>query len=107
MIERHPMADAAPAIMPDHGEPFEAEVPHHFDLILPGGALGISGMIFAIRRLAAVAIAAQIGRDYGELFGQSRRDLVPLGMRLRESVQQQDWRAAAGRVRRGWSLPKY
>ncbi len=52
-------------------------------------------MVRAIAGLAAVAIAAQIGRDHGEVFRKQRCDDVPLGQRLRPAVQQQHRRTTA------------
>jgi hypothetical protein len=43
----------------------------------------------AADRPDAVAVAAQVGRDHGELPGQHRGDPVPGGMGLRVAVQQQ------------------
>ena len=45
--------------------------------------------------LAAVAVAAQVGADDGEVSGQAGRDLVPHGMGLRIAVEQQQGRTAA------------
>lgn len=96
MVEGHAVPNASAAIVSDDRELVESEVPHHFHLILRGGAFGMAGMIFAVRRFAAVAIAAKIGGDHRELLGQPRRDLVPLDVRLRKTVEQQNRRTAAG-----------
>ena len=45
-------------------------------------------------RLGAIAIAAQVGRDDGELGGQARSELAPHQMGLRVAVQQQQRRPA-------------
>ncbi|MNR41524.1 hypothetical protein D3C85_1599190 [compost metagenome] len=46
-------------------------------------------------RLAAVAVAAQVGGDHGEMLGQLFGDLVPDDVGLRVPVQQQQARPAA------------
>src|SRR5579871_3537851 len=97
MVERHAMSDASAAIMTDHRELFEAEMLHHFDLILGHGALRVAGVILTIRRLAAIAIAAQIRGDHREVFRERGRDLMPDHVRLRIAVQQQQSGSAAAR----------
>jgi hypothetical protein len=87
----HPRA----AVVPGDGEPVEAERRHRLDLVERQRPLGIGREIGAGQRLRAVAIAAQIGRDDGEVLGQARRHLAPHRMGLRVAVQQQQRRAAA------------
>src|SRR3989475_6450283 len=55
----------------------------------------LEGMIRAVRRLAAVAVAAQIGGYHGEPLGQSRRHFVPHDMSLRITMQHQHRRPAS------------
>ena len=52
-------------------------------------------MVLAVGRLAAVAVAAQVGHDHRVALAQPRRDLVPLDVRLRGAVHQQQRRTAA------------
>ena len=49
----------------------------------------------AARRLARIAVAAQIGSDDGELFGKARGQFMPHDMILRRAVQQEQRRPAA------------
>jgi hypothetical protein len=95
MLDRQPPRDPRPAIVPRHSEALEAERPHHVDLILGHRTLRVVRVIVAVRRLAAVAVTAQIGHYDRELPRQPARDLVPLGVRLRIPVdQQQRWPTA-------------
>jgi hypothetical protein len=52
-------------------------------------------VVGAARRLAALAIAAQVGGDHGEVGRQVAGDAVPDRLGLRIAVQQQERRAAA------------
>ena len=72
VIERHPVGDAAAAILADDREPVEAEVLHDVDLVLRHRALRIVRMIGQALRLAAVAVAAQVAGDDGEVLGELR-----------------------------------
>ena len=67
MIETHAVRHARAAVVTRHHECLEAELLHHLDLVLRHGAERIVLMVLGARRLGAVAIAAQIGRDHGEL----------------------------------------
>ncbi len=62
--------DAAAAVLADDGEALEAEVPHHLDLVLRHRALRIVRVVGQPLRLAAVAVAAQVGGDDRELLGE-------------------------------------
>ena len=73
----------------------EAKGLHDLDLVLRHGAERIAGMVGTARRLFAVAVAAQIGGDHGELFRQRRRDRMPRQMIERIAVHQQERRPAA------------
>ena len=95
MVERQAIGDAGAAVMADHREAIEAERAHRGDDVLAHAAL-------AVERLAAVAmwrcrpaIAAQIRADDGVRLGQLARHLVPLGMGLREAVDQHHRRSLA------------
>ena len=54
------MADASAAIVAHDGKPVEAEMLHHLDLVERHRPLGIVGVVLAVGRLAAVAVAAQM-----------------------------------------------
>jgi hypothetical protein len=54
VIEGEAMGNSSAAVMADHGELPEAELLHDLDLVERHRALGIAGVIFALRRLAAV-----------------------------------------------------
>ena len=95
MIEAHAMQHARAAIMAGGVESVEAERRHHLDLVLRHGAERIAGMVVAAGRLFGIAVAAQIGRDHGELARQRRRELVPGQMRERIAVHQQQRRPVA------------
>ena len=87
--------DARTAVVPGHAEPLEAERIHDLDVVERHGALRVIDVIVAARRLAAVAVAAQIGHDDRELLGQPPRNLVPLDVCLWVAVnEQQRWAAA-------------
>src|SRR5689334_4001783 len=47
-------------------------------------------MVFARRRLAAVAIPAQVRHDQRVVLGKFRRDLTPENVSLRKSVQKKE-----------------
>jgi hypothetical protein len=95
MVERHLVGDAGTAIMTGDSETAVAKRPHQGHLILRHAALGIGCVVLASLRLATVAVAAQISGDYGEVPGQSRRNLAPGHMRLGVTVQKQKWRPTA------------
>jgi hypothetical protein len=76
-------------------EPAVAERRHHLDLVQRQRAFRIVDEIVAGRRLRAVAIAAQIGHDDGEILRQARRHLAPPHMGLGIAVEQQQRRPAA------------
>ena len=84
MIERQAIGDASAAVMPGDGEALEAEMAHEGDLVARHRPLRIGLVIRRRRRLGAVAIAAQIRRDHGEIPRQPRRDLVPHDVGLRD-----------------------
>ena len=68
MIQRHPVRDARAAIVRADEEALEAEVAHHGDLIGGHRAFGIRRVRGVARRFGRGAIAAQVGRDHGEMF---------------------------------------
>ena len=89
-------ADAPAAIVADDGELVEAETLHHFDLIERHRALRVVGVVLAVRRLAAVAVAAQVRRDHRVVLRQLGRDQAHRDMRLRRAVHQQQRRTRTG-----------
>ena len=56
-------------------------------------------MVLPFRRLAAVTVTAEVHHDDGESLGKLRRDLVPLDVRLRIAVDEQQGRTAAAAQR--------
>jgi hypothetical protein len=56
-------------------------------------------MIFIARRLAAIAVAAQVGQNDSEVFGQFWRNFMPADMSLGIPVQQQKRRPVSGHAR--------
>ena len=78
VIECQAMRDARAAIVAHHRELAEAQLSH--DLHLVGGhrALGICLVADAARRLAAVTVTAQVGRDDRVVPGEFRRYMLPL-----------------------------
>jgi hypothetical protein len=82
-------------IVPGDEEAVEAEMIHHRDLIPRHRPLRVRRVIGGRRRLAAVAVAGEVGGDDGELLGEAWGDGVPHHVRLRVAVEQQEWRAAA------------
>jgi hypothetical protein len=93
VVQRHPVADPGATVVPHHGELVESEFAHHQHLVPRHRALRVRLMIVAARGLAAVAVAAKVGEDYGVMFGEYRRDVMPHDVGLRVAVQQQ-YRAA-------------
>ena len=76
-------------------ETFKSELPHDFNLIPRHFTLAIIAVVGQADEFARVSVAAQIGGDNCERFGESRRNLVPDRVRLRIAVKEQQWRATA------------
>jgi hypothetical protein len=95
MIQRHAIRATSAAIMPSDVEPVETQLAHHRDLIACHRPLRIGLVVALGGRLAAVAIPPQVCDHDGEVLGQSRSDLVPHHVCLRDAVQQEDRRALA------------
>ena len=68
-------------------------LPHHLDLIKRHRPLRVVRVLITVRRLAAVAIAAQVGDDDRVVLCQFGRNQPPGDVRLRGAVQQQDRRS--------------
>jgi hypothetical protein len=94
VVKRQSVAHPGAAVVANHGELVEAELAHDQRLVPRHRALGVGLMGRAARRLAAVAIAAQVGEDDRMILGEDRGDVVPHDVGLRVAVQQQDGRAA-------------
>jgi len=95
MIERQPMPHASAAVVADHGKARVAEVLHHLDLVEGHCPLRVVGMALAVGRLAAGAVAAQVGHVDGVGLRQVGRHQPPRDVRLRCAVQQQHRRSRA------------
>ena len=95
VVERHAVGDASAAVVAGDGEAVVPERAHQRHLVLRHAALGVGDMALPAVRLAAVAVAAQVGRDHGEALRQRRRDLAPGHVRLGMAVQQEQRRSAA------------
>src|SRR5690349_8986557 len=95
MIERQAVRDARAAVVAEHGEPLEAEVPHDLDLIERHRALRIELVLLVARDLAAVAVTAEIRDDDGVVACELARDGGPRDAALRRAVQEQHGRPAA------------
>ena len=87
MVECHPVRAARAPVMAGDAEPFVPEVLHHLDLVARDLAHRVRRMVFGTGRLAAVAVAAQVGDDDGVPLGQGRRHAVPHQVRLGDPVQ--------------------
>jgi hypothetical protein len=95
MIERHPVAGPRAPVVAGHHEALEAELLHHLDLILGHAPEGVVAVVGPTPRLAAVAVAAQVGGDHRESRGEPRRDQTPVDVRQRIAVQQEQRRPGA------------
>ena len=92
------MGDTPTPVMADDGVAIKPQVRHQARQVPRHGALGIGRMVRVRRRLAAVAVTAQIGHDQGVMPRHQGRQLVPHGMGLRIAVQQQNRRPLASRA---------
>jgi hypothetical protein len=95
VLDAHAPRHASAAIVADDGEALVPEGTHDFDLIERHRPLGIVGVVLAVWRFTAVAVATQISHDDGEALRECWRDLVPLDVRLRIAVDQQERRSTA------------
>src|ERR1700693_399496 len=86
IVESQAMSSTCAAIVSHDGKFRESQMFHHFDLILRHGALRISGVILPTRRLAAVAVSAEIGDHQIEVLSQQRCDLAPEYMRFGDAM---------------------
>jgi hypothetical protein len=80
VIERQPIADPGAAIVSYDGKFFEAEPLHDGELVGRHRSFRIGAMMLIGLRRAGIAIAAQIGRDDGEILGERRGNTMPGNM---------------------------
>jgi len=93
------VSHTAAAIMGSNLKLLEAKRLHHRNLVAGHDALGIRHVLLIARRLAAIAIAAQVRQHHCEVPGQLRSNFVPTHVSLRIAVQQQQRRPASGHAR--------
>jgi hypothetical protein len=90
VIQRQPKSSARTAVMPGEEEFPETELLHDFYLILRHAPERVVAVIGLAPRFGAVTVAAQVTRHHGEVFSQSRRDLVPGRVRQWVPMQEQE-----------------
>jgi hypothetical protein len=95
MIKRQPARHPSAAVVPEKSEALVAQRGHDLDLILRHRALEVVDMILAAVRLAAVAVAAQVGGHHRVILRQLHRHVRPGKVRLRRAMQQQHRRSRA------------
>ena len=95
VIKRHAYRCASAAIMPCDTKCIKAQMLHYIHLVLRHSTEGVVHVIGRTARLVAVAIAAQIRAHHSEMFCKARRNQVPMHMRQRIAMQQQNRRAIA------------
>src|SRR5438128_1926123 len=88
MIQRHSMGNPSAAVVTRDGKTVEAEMLHHLNLIERHCAFRVVRMIFAVRRLAAVAVPTKICGNDGIFRRELRSDHPPGDVRLRRAMQQ-------------------
>jgi hypothetical protein len=98
MVERQPVGNAAAAIVSGDREALAAEARHQPHHVVRHRALRIRGVIGCRRRAAAAAIAPEVGAHDEAPPRQDRRDRAPHQVRLRKSMQEQNWRAGTRRA---------
>ena len=89
MIERKPVADPRPTVMRDDSEPVMPDLRHDLDHVPGHLAFGVVDMLRIGRGPQTRSVTAEVGDDQRKRIHQQRSQAVPLDMRLRESVQQQ------------------
>lgn len=94
-IERHPVRTAGAAIVSADEEAIEAELVHQSELVTPHRPLRVGLVVESRVRFRALAVAAQVARDDGEVLGKARRHLVPHHVCLGMAVKEQERRPAA------------
>ena len=97
MVDQHAMRHPRTAVVRQHAEAREAERLHQLHHVLRHLPFAVRRVVHAGigRRLVAVAVAAQVGRDQREMPAERWPHLAPDQVRLRVTVQQQQrWFAA-------------
>jgi hypothetical protein len=92
-VQRHPVRHPGAPVVADQREPLEAEVAHDQRLVPGHRGLGVALVAGAARRLAAVAVPAQVGQHDPMTLGEDGRDVMPHHVGLRVTVEQQHRRA--------------
>jgi len=95
MIERHAESGPRAAVVPGDVELLEAERAHDVDLVLRHAAERVVRVVWLATRLGAVAVAAKIGGDDGEIAREARRDALPGKVGERVAVQEEKRRPFA------------
>ena len=90
MVERHPVGDAASAVVADDREALESEPRHELDELCAALAVAVALTQGAAGRGATFAVALEVAHDDGVAALERRSDAVPAVVGLREPVQQQD-----------------
>jgi hypothetical protein len=88
MIQRQPVRHACAAIVRQDIVALISQRAHQRHGVLRHRALAVRGVIGGGRRLAAIAVAAQIHRHASEAPRERRPDAVPDDVALRMAVQQ-------------------
>jgi hypothetical protein len=99
VVERHPVGDAAAAVVAGDGEPVESDRGHRLDLVEGHRALAVGRVVGRRRRAERVAVAREVGGHHGVAFGEQGRDRMPHQLGLGIAVQEQDRRAAPADLR--------
>lgn len=89
VVEEEAVEDSAAAIMSAGHEGVEVELMHQFDEVLGGGAFGVGVVLRVGWGAVAVAVAAQVWADDGEVRGQGRCDFVPHDVGLGVAVEEE------------------
>jgi hypothetical protein len=94
-IQGQPVADERPPVVPDDRESPMAEGGHQPMDVGSHGPLRVALVTRIALGLVAIAIAAQVRADDGELTGQPGRDRMPAGVVLGIAVEQDHRRSLA------------
>ena len=95
VVERHAKRGAPAAVVAAEKKLVEPEMAHDIDVVLRHAPVRVVAVVRQAARLAAVAVAAQIGAHDRVVFCQAWRDEVPVHVGKRIAVEQQQGRAVA------------